>query len=243
LKKGLHAGGGGGREIDNPISSEELDLYLSSRGAEGLKGREIGLIPQWTREDLEVIKPEHAKHSGISSDLVDFLVELVKRKPKVRDQQNNIIDETEALADLCTPAAVGIFRYKDKSTLRGLSACLMGSPCEPAVGKHDASGVTFIDNQPDIIWKYVPIHELGHYFGLCHVKGVERIMYTPKGDQGKSLSWWEVLKKSVTWWTIPELLLLRGEPKFTLDEAMQAWDYVIDHFPPTCLGARPVVIL
>ena len=87
------------------------------------------------------------------------------------------------------------------------------------------------------------IHELGHYFGLCHVGGVERIMFTPKGPNGESLGWWEVLKKSFTWWTLPKLLLTKGEPTFTLDEGMQAWDYIIDHFPAVCLGAKPTVIL
>jgi hypothetical protein len=265
LKKGLHAGGGGG-EIDNPISSEELDIYLSSRGAEGpkffvfsmrdgvletklraaeVKGRELGLIPQWTHEDLEVLKPDHVIQSATSWPLVNFLVDAVKRKRKVHDPQDPsvIINMDEVLADLCTPVAVGVFRYQPKETRRGISACLMGSACEPALGEHEASGVSFIDNQPDEIWKYVPIHELGHYFGLCHVEGLERIMYTPKGDKGEDLSWWDTLKKSVTWWTVPELVILKGEPSFTLGEAMQVWDYIIEHFPPTCLGVKSRVIL
>jgi hypothetical protein len=37
--------------------------------------------------------------------------------------------------------------------------------------------------------------------------------------------------------------LLKGEPSFTLNEAMQTWDYIIEHYPPTCLGAKPVVII
>src|SRR5204863_7291462 len=122
--------------------------------------------------------------------------------------------------DLCTPVAVGVFRYTDG--LRGITACLEGSSCQQA---HDASGVTFIDNKPDLVWKYVPIHELGHYFGLCHVAGVERIMFTPKGPNGESLNWWEVIKRGFTWSTLPKFLLTKGEPTFTLHEAMQAWDY------------------
>ena len=147
----------------------------------------------------------------------------------------------DAYAELCNPVAVSVFRYTE--TLRGISACLEGSSCRPAVGQHDVSGVTYIDNIPDLVWKYVTIHELGHYFGLCHVEGVERIMYTPKGEGGKSVSWWDKVKKSVTWYTIPNMILFKGEPSFTLDEGMQVWDYIIDHFPPTCLGAKPVVIL
>lgn len=149
-------------------------FYPTKLRAAELKGRELGLIPEWKQETLYVFKPEHVIHSDSSIGLVNFLIDPVKRKRKS-------IDLTGALEDLCTPVAVGIFRYADDLTLRGISACLMGSPCEPAVGDHDVSGVTFIDNQPDIIWKYVPIHELGHYFGLCHVKGVERNNVYSKG--------------------------------------------------------------
>ncbi|KAF0192790.1 MAG: hypothetical protein FD165_560 [Gammaproteobacteria bacterium] len=254
LKKGLHAGGGGFGEIDNPISEDELDTYLSSRGAQGpkfivlcmrdgvlktklraaeLKGRELGLMPQWTQETKEVKLPEHIKHKGFdtgvaATSLVNFLVDPIGRQRKVRDANGNLIDETAALGDLCTPVAVGVFRYTD--TLRGIAACLKGSSCQHL---HDASGVTFIDNKPDIVWKYVPIHELGHYFGLCHVDGVDRIMYSSRQN-----SWFD-------WWTLPKLLYTKGEPSFTLGEAKQTWDYIVAHFPARCLGgndAGPVIL-
>lgn len=252
LKKGLHAGGGGGGEIDNPISESELDTYLSSRGREGpkfivlcmrdgvletklraaeLKGREIGLMPQWTKETQEVTLPQYIKHKGFdtgvaSNSLVHFLIDIIGRKAKVRDASGNVIDETEALHDLCTPVAVGVFRYTD--TLRGITACLKGSRCQLT---HDASGATFIDNKPDIIWKYVPIHELGHYFGLCHVDGIDRIMYSPREN-----SW-------IDWWTLPKLLYTKGEPSFTLDEGKQAWDYIVAHFPARCIGGNPPPVI
>ncbi len=249
LKKGLHVGGGGGGEIDNPISAGELDTYLSSRGAQGpkfivlcmrdgvlktklraaeLKGRELGLMPQWKEETREVTLPEHIKHKGFDTGVADpslvrFLTDIIGRQSKVRDANGVLIDETAALGDLCTPVAVGVFRYTD--TLRGISACLKGSSCQRL---HDASGVTFIDNKPDIVWKYVPIHELGHYFGLCHVDGVDRIMYSPRQN-----SWFD-------WWTLPKLLYTKGEPSFTLGEAKQSWDYIVVHFPAHCLGGNEV---
>lgn len=267
LKKGMVVGGGGGGEFDNPISEGELDTYLNSRGTDGpkflvlcmrdgvlttklraaeLKGRELGLMPQWTKVDFDVTLADDIAHKGKtlsaqSAALVRFLRDTIGRAAKVPDNPNTPIDEadeTEALAELCTPVAIGVFRYEE--SLRGISACLKQTSCQSA---HDVSGVTFIDNKPDVVWKYVPIHELGHYFGLCHVAGVDRIMFTPKGPRGESLGWWEVLKKSFTWWTLPKLLLTKGEPTFTLDEAMQTWDYIIEHFPPACLGVRQPVIL
>lgn len=240
LKKETVVTGGGGGEFDNPISEDELDTYLSSRGAEGpdfivlpmrdgvlktklraaeLKARELGLMPQWIEESQEVIQPDHINHNGFdtniaSSSLVRFLIDTIGRT----DSQLN---ESGALAELCTPVAAGVFRYTDN--LRGIAACLKGSTCQQT---HDASGVTFIDNKPDIIWKYVPIHELGHYFGLCHVDGIDRIMYSSKQN-----SWIDL-------WTLPKLLYTKGEPSFTLDEAKQTWDYIVAHFPARCLGGN-----
>jgi hypothetical protein len=246
LKKGVVVTGGGGGELDNPISEDELNTYLTSRGAEGpkfivlcmrdgvlktklraaeLKARELGLMPQWTEELQEVMLPEHIKHNGFdtniaSNSLVRFLIDII-------DRTSSQVNEPGALSELCIPVSVGVFRYTDK--LRGIAACLKGSSCQRV---HDASGVTFIDNKPDIVWKYVPIHELGHYFGLCHVDGVDRIMYSSKEN-----SW-------IGWWTLPKLLLTKGEPSFILDEGMQTWDYIIENFPARCLGgnAEPPVI-
>ena len=120
---------------------------------------------------------------------------------------------------------IGIFRYGDEG--RGLSACLKGSQC--GLRQHDVSGATFIDNIPDFIRKYIPIHELGHYFGLCHVDGLQRIMYP-----GKEKSWFK-------WSTIPRYLFVSTEPYFTFGEAKQTWDYIVEHFPSHCLGGGPII--
>jgi hypothetical protein len=191
-------------------------------------------MPQWREELQEVTRPEHINHKGFdtgvaASSLTRFLIDVIKRHAKVRDASNNVIDETDALRDLCTPVAVGVFRYTD--SLRGIAACLKGSSCQ---NLHNASGATFIDNKPDIIWKYVPIHELGHYFGLCHVDGVDRIMYSPREHKG----WWNKLKGAFNLWTVPKLVFTKGEPSFTLGEAKQAWDYIVEHFPAQCLGGN-----
>lgn len=254
LKKGLHASGGGGlgssSEPDNPISEEELDLYLSSKGTEGpkfivlpmsegdldtklrageLKARELGIIPTWTKELVEITRREHIVQEP--TILVNFLAEKAGRRRKSLDFEG-------AHGDLCTPTVVGIFRYVDGSTLRGWSATLYKSKCEPSVGPDDASGATFIDNQPDIGWKYVPIHEIGHCLGLCHVTGIENVMWTPKARRGEPDRWWNKIDRAIDW-TTPKMIFLTGEPTFTLDEAMRVWDYIIDHYSQTCLGADP----
>jgi hypothetical protein len=242
LKQETVVAGGGGGEFDNPISEDELNAYLSSDGAEGPaftvlsmrdgvldtkldaaadKGRQLGLIISWQRRLVPVTLAEDINQRGFdtgvaNSSLERFLTDRIGRTRKS-------IDAAAATAELCHPVAVGVFRYTD--TLRGLTNCLMDSAC--GLDGNDNSGVAFIDNHPDTIWKYVPIHELGHYFGLCHVDGLDRIMVSTREK-----SWW-------SWWMIPNLLFLKGEPYFTLDEAKAAWDYIVANFAPECLGAKP----
>ena len=215
------------------ITKGELETYLSSRGNEGpkfiilcmqgdvlkrkmrtaeLKARELGLIPQLTEDSLEVKLPEYIIHDGTSPGLTRFLVNIVGRKRNT-DRNRGAFDE------LCKPVAVGVFGFLLETHLRGIAACLAGSPC--LGGPADTSGVTFADCLPDMVWKYVLIHELGHYFGLCHVDGVDRIMFARK--------------RMIDWWTLPKLVYLKGEPSFTLDEAKQVWDYIVAHFPSHCL--------
>jgi hypothetical protein len=245
LKKGIVVGGGGGGEFDNPISEDQLDEYLSSRGSSGPeffvlpmrdgvrdeklttaeeKGRELAVILSWRREDKEVTKAEHIVHRGFDTNqagtsLDSFLIEIIDRSDKTAN-------DAAATAELCHPVAVGVFRYTD--TLRGLAANLRTSKCK--LPDSDTSGCTYIDNKPDQIWKYVPIHELGHYFGLCHVDGLDRIMVSTRDN-----SWWD-------WSLIPNFLYLKGEPYFTFGEAKATWDYIVDNFTPECLGAKPIEV-
>ena len=237
IKKGVVVGGGGGGEFDNPISAEELETYLSSRGADGpkfivramrdsvletkldaarLKGRELGLILSFDKEEVEVIKPNHIVHPGF--DTTSFGTSMQEFLQDVCGRIDKNDSPAGAISDLCRPLIAGVFKYTDG--LRGLAACLAGSRCGQV--PHDASGTTYIDNQPDIIWKYVPIHELGHYFGLCHTDGIDRIMYSAR-------------QKS---WFSPGLfgmVFLWGEPGFTLDEGKEAWDYIMANFSEGCL--------
>lgn len=241
MKKGAIITGGGGGEFDNPISEVELDEYLNSRGADGPayivlpmrdavletklrtaqeKGRELGLILSWERTSVEVTQADHIVRNGFDTGLagssqVRFLIDIIGRTDKT-------VNDAAAAAELCRPVAVGVFRYTD--TLRGIASLLRPSEC--GLSGSNASGVTFIDNIPDHIWKYVLMHELGHYFGLCHVDGFDRIMVSTRQN-----SWW-------SWMLLPNWLYLSGEPIFIFDEAKGAWDYIVEHFPPECLGAQ-----
>ena len=250
LKKGAVVTGGGGGEFDNPISEDDLDTYLSSRGESGPafvvigmrdgvldkklsaaedKGRQLGLILSFDKEQREVTETPHIVHNGFdtgmaSSSLETFLIDVLDRTDRTdasaQTPPSVAAAERAAVAELCNPVVAGVFKYTDK--LRGLAASLQESSCQDS---HDASGATFIDNKPDAIWKYVPIHELGHCFGLCHVDGVDRIMVSARNN---SLWSWSIL------WN----WCLRGEPYFTLGEAKATWDYIVANFDLGCLGAE-----
>ena len=236
LKKDLVVSGGGGGEFDNPISESELNLYISSQGLKGPKfiilcmrdkaldtklnvsselAREIGLMPQWEKKNIEVISPNHIVHDGMdtmnTNALEDFLIDVIGREDSSKS-------ESGAIKDLCIPVTVGIFKYTD--TLNGLSSCLKESSCQ---NEHKASGITYIDNKFDFLFKYVPLHELGHFFGLCHTDGLDRVMFSPKQSN------------YLEWDTIPNLFLHSG-PKFTFEEAKSTWDYIVEHYSANCLA-------
>jgi len=254
LKKGLVVGGGGGGELDNPIDEDELDTYLSSRGTDGPqfivlamrdgvlqtkiaaaedKGLQLGLLLNFTTDTREVSEARHIVHTGFdkpapSAALVQFLISRLGRTDRTdaSAQTPPSLPAAEAAArhELCHPVVAGVFKYTD--SLRGLAASLESSSCQD---RHDASGATFIDNFPDVVWKYVPIHELGHCFGLCHVDGLDRIMVSSR-------------QNTIWTWSLLWNWCLRGEPYFTLDEAKSTWDYIVANFDPECLGVKPVVI-
>ncbi|MGC1211165.1 MAG: hypothetical protein WA890_07885 [Micromonospora sp.] len=251
LKKEVVVGGGGGGEFDNPISEDELDTYLTSRGTEGPafivlpmrdgaldtkiatageKGRELALMLNFDTAQVSVTAGPHIVHVGYDQGFLAAHTALTQFLDAIIGRHRKSIDAAGSVADLCHPVVVGIFRYTD--SLRGLTNNLQRSAC--GLSGKDNSGLTFIDNTPDQIWRYVPIHELGHYFGLCHTDGVDRIMFSPRES-----TWW------AKWYLIPRTLwnvYAQGEPAFSYDEAKAAWDYIVANFGAQCLGARPVVI-
>ena len=102
----------------------------------------------------------------------------------------------------------------------------MAPPTEGRPSPPSTSGVSCRDILPDIAFEYVLTHELGHYFGLVHVDGVHRIMYS-----NKEKSWWH-------WWMPFSLLVFEQQPKFVLEEAKAAWNYIVAGWPTKALTTR-----
>lgn len=188
---------------------------------------ELGLILQWDSAD--------ARLTDGTQVLVDWtnFAGFLKLPPSSRHDSS---DMATAQAELCTPLVVGVFGFSD-STLNGFSAHLAASTClevqSDGTKNFPADGITgtaFRDRKPDIAFKYSAIHELGHTFGLCHVDGLLRIMYTSAPSEKKSAWSWSALWQ---YWTSGV------EAGFTMDEAKSAWDYIVANFSADCLRSRP----
>jgi len=218
------------------------------------KGRQLGLRISFKREDKEVIDPQFINYNRFPINLgadvdcstkqkgqMDYLICELGRRPKSDftccpyGQQPQMITGSpdEARAELCSPVAVAVFGFIDK-TSRGLASNLIGTThCgDRNLSASIASGVSFIDDIPDEMRKYVLIHELGHYYGLCHVDGFDRMMVSGKGDQG---SLW-------TGDAIPNTLL-HGGPRFIFRESQRVWDFILTNFPLSCFGIEEDIIL
>lgn len=133
---------------------------------------------------------------------------------------------------LCKPVIFGTFRFVANDSYTGYAACMFTNTCLDggSFGNDGGTGALYRHGLPNWARTWVPIHELGHTFGLCHVDGLNRIMVNPKDH-----SWW-------SGWLIPEYLCFSGEPQFSHDEARRVWDYIIASFPIDCLANRHVVV-
>jgi hypothetical protein len=120
--------------------------------------------------------------------------------------------------DLSVLPSISHFHYildKDGHELFGLT-----SSFRPARDDTGPSGVTYRNRTPDWGFRWVLVHEMGHYWGLKHTnreggeRSIDEIMYAPSTKVGVSGS------------AVLEYLALGGEPRFTLDDARTTWDWI-----------------
>jgi hypothetical protein len=127
--------------------------------------------------------------------------------------------------DLSRIPAISHFHYVPNaagSEIFGLASWFRPSADDPS-----RSGVTYRNRTPDWAFRWVLVHEMGHYWGLNHLnragaeRGLDEIMYTPTTGI------------SVGGGTVAEYLLLSGEARFTLDDARTAWEWMTTDAAPS----------
>lgn len=112
--------------------------------------------------------------------------------------------------DLSTVPSIAVFGYMNDS-LHGLTSWY-----RPALRDFSPSGTTFRMRFPEVAFRFVPIHEIGHYFGLNHDghDNASLIMWSPKSDDKN-------IEEAV-----PEYLFLSGEANFNEDDARETWEWI-----------------
>lgn len=176
----------------------KLDTYRRYLEVARKKGFQIGLNFTWG--SLPDVVISERQYIPLDSDTADDtalrnLLTLIGRP------QNN--------EDLSTVPVIAIFGFRDTS-LHGLtSEYRLRTPVSP-------SGVSFRNRFPEVGFRFVPIHEIGHYFGLNHAghDSPRYIMWSPK--------------ESVTNWgeTIGEFGFLSGEANFSVQDARDVWNWI-----------------
>jgi len=175
-----------------PAQSQKLDVAID-------KGRQLGLKLRWTRGLIEV--------QGIDQiDVQQEQLDAFLQGPMGRNPNGS---------DVCTLVAATVFNIRLPSGERPFGWTKGYSEKSPL------SGLIHRDRRPDEFFKYVLIHEIGHYFSLKHEghDGLDKIMYSPRENE-----WWSAnLIFEFLWWS--------GEPRFTLQDGKKAWDFIIDRIP------------
>jgi hypothetical protein len=78
------------------------------------------------------------------------------------------------------------------------------------------TGTTFRTRFPEVAFRFVPIHEIGHYFGLNHDghDNPSLIMWSPKSEDKNIPD------------AIPEFFFLSGEANFNEEDARETWNWI-----------------
>jgi hypothetical protein len=188
---------------------------------------ELGLVFRWTVQDAMLTRGDQVLINR------NAFPSLLVNAPFSRT--NTATDAAAATGELGMPMAIGSFGFTE-ATAMGISAHLADATCiEPddagstAFPGEGITGAAFRYRKPDLAFKYTAIHELGHTFGLCHVNGLLRIMFTNAAGANKSVWSWA---SAWQYWT-------NGvEAGFILEDGKKAWDYIVANFDSARLQTR-----
>ena len=112
--------------------------------------------------------------------------------------------------DLSVVPSIAIFGYMNTG-LHGLTSWY-----RPLSRDFSPTGTTFRTRFPEVAFRFVPIHEIGHYFGLNHDghDNPSLIMWSPKSEDKNIPD------------AIPEFFFLSGEANFNEEDARETWNWI-----------------
>ncbi|MGH1364651.1 MAG: hypothetical protein ACRBF0_13905 [Calditrichia bacterium] len=208
------------------VTWRDLDAYLSY-GRESVAEFEIFAISKQVFNRYYKLAQRKARTLGLRLENVPieaYRVRFSDEIPVDRLNQTRLFQRIGRNAngdDLCKPPVIAIFKYSDNAFNGNASWW------RPPVSVQE-SGVTFKDRQPVYMFRWVLIHELGHYFGLDHLghSGVEQIMFTSKDSD----------LDPVTEKSILELVFFTGEPRFIIEDTRIVWTWLTHNAPLCILG-------
>jgi hypothetical protein len=164
------------------------------------KGTQIGLRLNWRRPvDLPISDARFvplASDDGSLGDAVQKDLLRVMGRP----------DDEEPLEVI---PVIAIFGYVTTS-LHGLTSWF-----RPAVSATSPTGTTFRSRFPEVVFQYVPIHEIGHYVGLDH---------DPHDSAGEIM--WKPSQPTDWGASVLNYLVTTGEANFTLDDVDVVWRWI-----------------
>lgn len=230
------------------VADYEIDTYVIEKGV-GDRVKHFSLFGM-SQDDMQTrldCAEQHAPEIGLilQTSIVDTRVESFDQIFVDRFSIENMLpvppfnraraamNPAGATAEVCKPVTIGVFGFAQSDAM-GESRWLAGYSCLEAGANgsatNSARGITgafFRNRRPDLVFKYTAIHEMGHTFGLCHVDGLLRIMWSPI-----STTTW------ATWNLIWHWYTSGSEARFTLDEGKRVWDYIVANAAPQDLMTR-----
>lgn len=203
-----------------PISHAKFRMHLRESRR---KAKAIGVLLNWgTTGELEAIAPQEIPLNALDQ---------VPPGDAAQQDLFRRMGRTGVNDDLAVLPTVSHFHYVQRtggpsagtepfgltSWFRPATTWRCFGNVNPALGP---SGVTYRNRTPDWVFRWVLVHEMGHYWGLDHVnrqcddRSLDEIMYAPSTGIGLSGS------------AVYEYLLGGGEARFTIDDARSVWDWI-----------------
>lgn len=176
------------------------DVFRRNLETASRKGLQLGLRFNWHRPvDLPVADPRFVPLASDDGTLGDAVQKDLLR----------LMGRPDTAEPLEVIPVIAVFGYV-LTSLHGLTSWF-----RPAVRGASPTGTTFRNRFPEVVFQYVPIHEIGHYVGLDH---------NPHNSAGEIM--WKPSQPTDWGASVLNYLVTTGEANFTLDDVDVVWRWI-----------------